>query len=625
MDILKPKVDNSLSKKEVSFTENSKKILPDENKNLPSSKVCNLKEPVITLDELTSSETIILYRDKALYQRKASVIADNDVPEYEDKSKLGDNLVGTFKQVTNNYDYSMIAMNVTAYSENIPSVAHTGKASFIKYIDGRKVSAETAGRMPVDTSSGLIAGATGLTLLGAGYQAYLNEQLIRSQNKIITAELQAVPFQDIVAYRLKNKVSQDKLYDKVTTNELVSVYKQQQVTNITKNTIFSVFNTILSLVGASFALGILFLSLLLVFGSLAAGIFALGVTALGIAVYVNKHRIESSIDKALEDPEKQKKLIEAVNDLNKSIPTIDSDKELISKLEDNKIKLLKTSYAVNTTIYSVNLASKFRYFLPILNITTIGVSGLLSIGLVGLSAALNYRERRSKLTTIADTIIDLIQPEFNKKSFFGAWIFGDTQFKKFIKANSKAIINQLNLPVNTKPKQVFKEINKPENKELLNTYITKFAHFNWKKKLIKFNNKLKPEERVNIDEIYQDKVKFKEFYKKYLVTNVSKYAYRDTLESGVMNTIICTANIALISSIFLPFIGLTVVVLLLGLTVSHFVAKHEKNVFKEKLEKIFANDDPNNEEQNIIHKQLDSFIDSWIDEYKVRELSLKLW
>jgi hypothetical protein len=550
------------------------------------------------------------------------IIDDFDSPENKTTSEVEDTIITTFQTVSNDYKGFMVAGAIEEYSSELPGTLKTTmdlKNKFTSYSGHQKTHASKSTHLPVTTGVGINALAAGFTLLGAGYQAYLNEQFISTQDKTIASALKEISIQDVINYRIKNKVSSDKLYEPVTTSELVTIYKKEQAKTITKNTILSPLGAIIGLISITLAIGFLMTPLLPIFATCAVAILLIGLTSIGIATYVNKRRLMSSIDKALDNTERQKTVINVTNNLNANIPSNPNKRDLIISAEKKKNRLEYTSTALEGAESCVDLVSNCHYLVPVLSLAATGTVGAVSIGLVGLSAALNYRKRRENLEEITNTTLDLIKPEYDKKPLFGLWIFGETKFNKFIKSNSKKIISQLNLPADTKPKAIIKEMHKPENEDFLNEYAAKFSHYDWKRKLTKFNERLKPEERVNIDEIHQDKTKFKEFYKKYLISKVGKYAYRDTLKAGIIGTLSCVVSIALVSTVFFPILGLAIAGLILGLTVSSTAAQYEEEIFKEKLESVFENNDPNNHEQSIMHDQINSFIDDWIEKYQFRE------
>ena len=464
------------------------------------------------------------------------------------------------------------------------------------------------------------AGATAaLALAGSAYQGFLNEKKIRHQDKLMPAHLKAMELSEILQKRKKSKKHKDRpLDEKITLEEVKSLYKKKQIKTITKDTLMSGASATVSLSGSALALGMIFPPLMPAFGGVSAGIAGTGTVATIAATAGNRKRLGQAVDEAFEDPGISKALQKRVDAMNKEIEQCqksgDDVDELLSRMVSDREqgqRLLTASTVFLGSSLVARASGMSKYGMPALGTAAMGVGASITGVLVALSATMNYRNRHSKLKNLSQTTTEVLRPDYGRKQKRKLGLFGDTAFQRFLKKNRTEVMRDLGLKQGCTNKEISFAFALPANEIKLEYYLRRFAQKEWLKDLSAFANKQIP--RQNFDEVRKDPKALKNLLKRYAVKRVGDFAHNDTFSEGRSGTLKLTLIGAFCGIFFLPMLGVAAGVLGVGLGVSKTVAVHERDVFSKKLMDLMENDPGEDQEKIAAHNSINALIDSWTD------------
>ncbi|KEI70906.1 hypothetical protein [Endozoicomonas elysicola] len=462
------------------------------------------------------------------------------------------------------------------------------------------------------------AGATAaLALAGGAYQGFLNEKKIRNQDKLMPGHLKAMELTAILQKRKTSKKHAGKpLGEKITLEEVKSLYKKNQLKTMTKDTIMAGASATVSLTGSALALGMLFPPLMPAFGGVSAGVAGTGTVATLLATVGNRKRLGKAIDEAFNNPGVLKALQERVDAMNSEIANCakssgDVDELLSSMVTDREKgeRLLKASTVMLSTSLVARASGMSKYGMPALGTAAMGVGATITGVLVALSAAMNFRDRRSKLQNLSQTTSEVLRPDYGRKQKRKLGLFGDTAFQRFLKKNRTEVIKDLGLKPGCTNKEISFAFSLPGNETKLEYYLRGFAKKEWLKDVTAFANEQKPKQ--NFAEVRKDPEALKALLKHYAIKRVGDFAHNDTFAEGRSGTLKLALIGAFSGIFFLPMLGVAAGVLGIGLGVSKGVAVHERNVFTKKLTDLMDNGPGEDEEKIAAHNSLVGMIDSW--------------
>ena len=464
------------------------------------------------------------------------------------------------------------------------------------------------------------AGATAaLALAGGAYQGFLNEKKIRNQDKLMPQHLQAMELSAILQRRKNSKKLAGKpLRDKVTVEEVKDLYKKNQLKIMTKDTIMAGANSTVSLTGSTLALGMLFPPLMPAFGGASAGVAGTGAVATLLATVGNRKRMNNAIDEAFNDSGVMKALKQRVDAMNREIANTVSksgDAEsllssMVSKREEGE-RLLKASNVMLSTSLVARASGMSKYGLPALGTAAMGVGASVTGVLVALDAAMNYRDRRSKLQNLPQTTSEVLRPDYGRKQKRKLGLFGDTAFQRFLKKQKAAITEDLRLPQDCSMKEISLAFSLPGNDVHLEKHLRNFAKKEWLKDLRQFASQQKPKQ--DFDTVQANPENLKKLLTQYAIKRVGDFAHNDTFSAGKSGT----ARLALIGAFsgifFLPMLGVAAGAMGIGLAVSKGVAVHERRVFTQQLTDIIEKEPGDDPEKIASHNSLHGMINSWVN------------
>ena len=464
------------------------------------------------------------------------------------------------------------------------------------------------------------AGATAaLALAGGAYQGFLNEKKIRNQDKLMPKHLQAMELSAILQRRKNSKKSAGQpLNQPVTVEEVKNLYKKNQLKSMTKDTVMAGASSTVSLTGATLALGMLFPPLMPAFGAAAAGVFGTGAAATLLGKVGNEKRMNQAIDKAFNLPGVMKALQQRVDAMNREITHCVSQSgdaeallsSMVSKREEGE-RLLEASNVMLGTALVARTSGMAKYGLPALGTAAMGLGASVTGVLVALSAAMNYRDRHSKLENLPQTTSEVLRPDYGRKQKRKLGLFGDTAFQRFLKKQQSTIASDLKLDPDCSMKAISVAFALPCNEIHLEKHLRNFAKKEWLKDLKQFADKQKP--KLDFDTVRKNPEDLKKLLTQYAIKRVGDFAHNDTFSAGKSGT----ARLALIGAftgIFcLPMLGVAAGVLGVGLGVSKGVAVHERKVFTQQLTDIIEKDPGDDPEKIASHNSLHGMINSWAD------------
>ncbi len=464
------------------------------------------------------------------------------------------------------------------------------------------------------------AGATAaLALAGGAYQGFLNEKKIRNQDKLMPQHLQAMELSAILQRRKNSKKLAGKpLRDEVTVEEVKDLYKKNQLKIMTKDTVMAGANSTVSLTGSTLALGMLFPPLMPAFGGASAGVAGTGVVATLLATVGNRKRMSKAIDDAFGDSGVMKALEQRVEAMNREIANTvsksgDADSllsSMVSKREEGE-RLLKASNVMLSTSLVARASGMSKYGLPALGTAAMGVGASVTGVLVALSAAMNYRDRRSKLQNLPQTTSEVLRPDYGRKQKRKLGLFGDTAFQRFLKKQKTEITTDLKLPPDSSMKEISLVFSLSGNEKILEKHLRNFAKKEWLKDLRQFARQQKPKQ--DFDTVRTNPEDLKKLLTQYAIKRVGDFAHNDTFSAGKSGT----ARLALIGAFsgifFLPMLGVAAGALGVGLGVSKGVAVHERRVFTQQLTAIIEKEPGDDPEKIASHNSLHGMINSWVN------------
>ncbi len=459
----------------------------------------------------------------------------------------------------------------------------------------------------------------GLATAGGAYQGLLNEKKIRNQDKLMPKHLQAMELSEILQRRKKSKKLAGKPLDsEVTIEEIKDLYKKNQLKIMTRDTAMAGANGTVSLTGSALALGMLFPPLLPAFGGTSAGIAVAGSGVTLLATLGNKKRMSKAIDKAFDDPGVMKALKQRVAAMNREIANCVSksgDAEsllssMASKREEGE-RLLKASNVMLSTALVARASGLSKYGLPALGTAAMGVGASITGVLVALSAAMNYRDRRSKLQNLPQTTSEVLRPDYGRKQKRKLGLFGDTAFQRFMIKQKATITQDLQLQPDCSMKEIALAFSLPGNEVHLEKHLRSFAKKEWIKDLKQFASQQKP--KLDFETVRTDSEALKALLTQYAIKRVGDFAHNDTFSAGYEGT----ARLALIGAFsgvfFLPMLGVAAGAMGIGLAVSKGVAVHERKVFTQKLTELIEKDPGDDPEKIASHNSLHGMINSWVN------------
>lgn len=456
-----------------------------------------------------------------------------------------------------------------------------------------------------------------LALAGGAYRGFLNEKKIRNQDKLLPGHLKAMELTAVLLKRKNSKKQAGKpLGEKVTLEEVKNIYKQNQLKTMTKDTLMAGASSTVSLTGSALALGMLFPPLMPAFGGVSAGVAGIGTVATILSTVGNRKRLGKAIDGAFENPGVLKALQERVDAMNLEIEQCakssgDVDELLSSMVSDREKgeRLLKASTVMLSTSLVARASGMSKYGMPALGTAAMGVGATMTGVLVALSAAMNFRDRHSKLQNLSQTTSEVLRPDYGRKQKRKLGLFGDTAFQRFLKKNRTEVIQDLGLKPDCKNKEISFAFSLPGNEKKLEYYLRAFAIKEWLKDLTAFANKQK--NKQNFAEVRKDPEALKALLKLYAVKRIGDFAHNDTFAEGRSGTLKLSLIGAFSGIFFLPMLGVAAGVLGIGLGVSKAVAAHERKVFTKKLTDLMDNGPGEDEEKIAVHNSLNGMIDSW--------------
>ena len=462
-------------------------------------------------------------------------------------------------------------------------------------------------------------GATAaLALAGGAYQGFMNEKKIRNQEKLMPSQLKAMELSAILQKRKNSKKNAGKpLSAEITLDEVKNLYKSNQVKDITKDTLMAGASATVSLSGSALALGMLFPPLMPAFGGVSAGTAGAGTVATVLAAVGNRKRLSAAIDAAFAEPEVARALEKRVEAMNQEIKAQEAKSGTVDELLESMVKeretgerLLKASTAMLSTSLVARVSGMSKYGMPALGSAAMGVGATITGVLVGLSAAINYRQRRGKLDNLAQTSSEVLRPNYGRKQKRKLCLFGDTAFERFIKQNRTEVIKDLELKQDCTKKEISLAFSMPQNEAKLENYLRKFAAKEWHKDLTKFAARQKGGQ--SFEEIRKNPEELKPFLQKYAIKQVEDFAHNDTFSEGASGTL-KLALIGCFSGIFfLPMLGVAAGVLGVGLGTSKAMAVHERKEFKQKLTDLMENDHTDDPEKMATRRSIEGLIDNWM-------------
>ncbi len=481
----------------------------------------------------------------------------------------------------------------------------------------------------VGVSAGAAAGNAGLGLAQGVYGAVQNERQIRQPERKAIENLKKIELLDVLSQRKKNK---KQLNSPITIEDIAEVYIKQQKSEITRNTLMPGMSSTVTISAALMSLGALFPPAFLPL-AIAAGVTGgIGAISTIAAAAGNRKRLQVAIEKLVKTESVKKQLMIMVKQLElergKLLSKINPDEsdnsehrllEVINKREAVK-KLQKTSRVVQGGTIAARATGMSKYGLPALGAAAMGLGAAITGVLVGLSAAMNFKDRRRKLDNVTATMTEAIRPDLDKKKY---WLFGSTAFERYLDKYWERFQGMYPALKKTSKKEALKlwqqkqpdpdlpdylQDKQSQMLEALRECRQACTYSHWEEKIADFTNQLKPPQVFA--EVRKDPKKLRNVLKEYAIKMVGDFAHNDTFSSGKVNTLRLTAVTGFAGILFPPMFGIAAGIAATGLGVSKLVAVKERKLFEKKLRSAIEHKGITTVEKDT-HSNLNTLLDTW--------------
>ncbi|WP_330924432.1 hypothetical protein [Candidatus Sororendozoicomonas aggregata] len=463
------------------------------------------------------------------------------------------------------------------------------------------------------------AATDGLALAGSVYQATRNEKQIRQQKIHAQAYLKNLATVTVLARRKKQKKALDQ---PITVEEIKQFYKDEQLSEITKNTLIPGASGTLAVSGSLLTLGMAFPPFFPVFAAASAGTGGAGLISTAAATAGNRARLKKAMDKTFSDEKMQRKF-------NTMAEQLEADRQALSKPDagltdpqtaerqllkavDKKFEVDRLNKASQIMLGSemvARISGMSKYGLPALGSAAVGLGATLTGVMVSLSAATNFKERRRKLDNVPQAMAEVISPDLDRKRFV---LFGATMFERYLKKDWADLQKKYKGLSGKNHKATWKALQSDNLSQevagALRACRQDCARALWEEQLTKFAKQQKPP--IDFQALKSEPEKLRDLLKRYAIKSIGEFAHNDTFSNGRNNTLRLSLIGTLAGVFFLPMLGVAAGVLVTGLGVSKGIAVYERKVFEQALSELF--DEPGEgPESKMAHVKVNSLIDTW--------------
>ena len=468
--------------------------------------------------------------------------------------------------------------------------------------------------MGIGATASIASGALGVA--GGAFQGVNNERQIRRQPKEIARHLQQLSLLDILQKRNKKNLGKP-----VTPEEIQRLYSRSKKGEITRNTLLPGISGTVSVAGSLLGLGMIFAPIFPALAATAAATGGSGLLATAAATAGNRKRIGNAIKRSFESAALKKLTAHTAKKLEKERLQLkaqatetnpeSADAFLLKSLKKHGRlnRLQKLSQFILGGSLVVRISGLSKYGLPMLGTVAMGVGAALSTILVVVSAAINFKERRQRLSDLPGTMTEVLNPKLESKRF---WLFGKSRFERYLQSNVDRIHKELPALENMSVKKMMETLNAPDAPKdilaALHECRKQSAAQHWEKKLTRFARKRKPYRPLA--DIRKKPENLRALLKEFAIKEVGRFAHNDTFRSGRNNTLKLALLGAFGGIFYLPLIGVGAGTLLVGLGVSKVVAEVEKQVFKRKFRRILREPGKKPADQ-AAHKAVNGLVDAW--------------
>ncbi len=470
-----------------------------------------------------------------------------------------------------------------------------------------------------DTLQIASAATDGLALAGSVYQATRNEKQIRQQKIHAQAYLKNVATVAVLVRRKKQKRIMDQ---PITAEEIKQFYKEEQLSEITKNTLMPGASGTLAVSGSLLTLGMAFPPLFPVFAAASAGTGGAGLISTAAATAGNRARLKKAMDKTFSDEKMRLEfdaIAEQLEDERQALAKPDAGvtdpeaaEQQLLKAVNKKLEVDRLNKARKIMLGSelvARVSGMSRHGVPALGSAAVGLGAALTGVMVSLSAATNFKERRRKLDNIPQTMAEVISPNLEGKRFV---LLGATVFERYLEKNWVSLQKKYKGLPGKNHKTAWKALKSgnvsQEGAEALRACRQDCVRALWEEQLGKFAKQQKPP--IDFQSVKSDPEKLCGLLKRYAIQSIGDFAHNDTFKSGRNNTLRLSLIGALTSVFFLPMLGVVGGVLVTGIGVSKAIAVHERKVFEQALSKMF--DEPGDTPAlKMLHLKANGLIDIW--------------
>ena len=405
--------------------------------------------------------------------------------------------------------------------------------------------------MGVGTS--IAVGAGSFTIANSISKAFENENFIKSTPKNLRSIIQNISREDLEKESLE------------FNNENINKYAKKELkSQIRDNTLQpGIFGT-LAVATSILLAGVLFPAFFGEFSIAAFGTLGLGLSSTMISSKVNQDRVNTLAEKALEQDEFQELVNNKTSELKANKPNSLAGEASQSK-NNNLANTSKTLLGVGL---ATRISSLAKYTVPSVGIAAVSaISALSAIGII-IGSMVNYKQRQKAYES----------PEQNVKNILEKHSSND--YEEFISNNKSEICKKINIDHNTKTSKVILELGN-NHPAISKEYMRQFQKQNVTKKLDNFAKKNGTTlNRENCPDILR----------KYIKKESGESARKDTLSSGITNSLFLSLSIFSLGTVFSAVSGIITLMslstMVVGTATTAVLASRERTKFQKQMNDI---------------------------------------